>query len=384
MKPILAIFAALATYGSIYPFSFEPDAADWSDLLSFLGNWSLETTRGNFIANILLFAPIGFAGFFAHNEAHRQRLALGLTISLATTLAFALQVVQLWIPGRNPVIGDAIINLIGLIVGVFSASLLSRLGVAGSSKKQNNVLIIPVVLALLWVTYRWFPLVPTLDLQNIKNSLKPLLLEPHIKPTQVLLNTATWTAWIFMLLRCGIAGLGMHKIAGLAVIVFAMQPLFIGNTININNMLGFGLALLCIKVLRHPKSAMGVSAVLLLSLLAAGLQPYQLEPWSNRFEWLPFRGFLSGSIETNALSFIYKCFLYGSTLYALRLTGLKWLTGSLYLATSLFLIELAQIHLPGRSAEITDPILALLIAFTLSRLSATNSINRSTAPPPPL
>ena len=370
MRSLLLILAVLVSYGSLYPFGFRADDISWPEFQAFISDWSFLTSRGDLIANVLLFAPIGFIGLLAAEPGLRQRVPLFLTVVLALLLAFALQVAQLWIPGRSPEVGDAVVNAIGLALGIGAGYATRTLSLSLGSSHHNKALAVPLLLAVLWVGYRWFPLVPTLDPQNVKNALKPLLLTPSLDPTRVAANAAGWLAWMLILLRCGIPRLGVFSVGAAAVFVVALQPLFVNNTLSANNLAGLGIALALLPALRHPEAPTGVTLLLLFSLLASGLHPYQFAPWANSFEWLPFAGFLSGGMEGNALNLIYKCFFYGSVLHLMHLNGASWRSGATTLAIWLSLIEAAQVHVVGRTAEITDPLLALILAFALSRIVA--------------
>ena len=59
---------------------------------------------------------------------------------------------------------------------------------------------------------------------------------------------------------------------------------------------------------------------------------------------------------------------YGSTIWLLRTLGWRLTTAAVAVALLLAAIEVVQIHLPGRVAEITDPVLALILAATLGLL----------------
>jgi|SRR5207302_2750231 len=74
---------------------------------------------------------------------------------------------------------------------------------------------------------------------------------------------------------------------------------------------------------------------------------------------------------------IQKCFWYGSALWLLRAAG--WLgcrlaRAAIAVAVLLGAIEMIQIHLPRRVAEITDPVLALLLATALGLLDRSESV----------
>ena len=57
-----------------------------------------------------------------------------------------------------------------------------------------------------------------------------------------------------------------------------------------------------------------------------------------------------------------------STVWLLRAAGWRLARAAIAVAVLLGAIEVIQIHLPGRVAEITDPLLALLLAMTLGLL----------------
>jgi uncharacterized membrane protein YadS len=58
----------------------------------------------------------------------------------------------------------------------------------------------------------------------------------------------------------------------------------------------------------------------------------------------------------------------------LRAAGWRLARAAIVLAVLLGAIEVIQIHLPGRVAEITDPLLALLLAITLGLLDRLESV----------
>ena len=79
---------------------------------------------------------------------------------------------------------------------------------------------------------------------------------------------------------------------------------------------------------------------------------------------------MQGSLQTDTLAFLEKFFLYGSLIY-LAGTALRrrWLA-ALLTAALLFAASWAETRLPGRSAEITDAVLALMIGGAFALLPA--------------
>jgi len=83
---------------------------------------------------------------------------------------------------------------------------------------------------------------------------------------------------------------------------------------------------------------------------------------------MPFSGFLASDREFGTLTFLQKCFWYGSAVWLLRAAGWRLNQAAVVVALLLGTIEAIQIHLPGRTAEITDPLLAVIMALTLGLL----------------
>ncbi len=92
------------------------------------------------------------------------------------------------------------------------------------------------------------------------------------------------------------------------------------------------------------------------------LEPFQFEPFARPFGWVPFNSFMNGSAEVDVLSFMEKCFLYGSLLFLLGRAGMRPVFAAILVAGTLFATSWAETYLPDRSAEITDALMTLLIA----------------------
>ena len=143
-------------------------------------------------------------------------------------------------------------------------------------------------------------------------------------------------------------------------------------------LVGAILACLCSYFLSASRWRLGLTAVLLISvLILRGLAPYHWSSIANPFSWIPFDGFLEANREFSVLTFLRKCFWYGSAVWLFRAVGWRLAAAALAVAMLLGAIEVVQIHLPGRVAEITDPLLALILAATLGLLERGHHQNRS-------
>jgi hypothetical protein len=153
-----------------------------------------------------------------------------------------------------------------------------------------------------------------------------------------------------------------------------LQPLLIGFVLAAKvavvdsvliwpELIAAGFALLLWPFLARfiTRRSMIVALVLLASIVVERLRPFKFEA-ARDFGWLPFRAFLGGSIMVNTAAFFEKGFLYGSALWLLSRAGLKTWVAASVVAVLLFGTSVAETMIVGRSAEITDTVMVLLIA----------------------
>jgi VanZ family protein len=111
-----------------------------------------------------------------------------------------------------------------------------------------------------------------------------------------------------------------------------------------------------------------LAVLLAATIVMQGLEPFQLLPQAREFSWVPFKNSLSDSLEVNYSVLLEKCFWYFSLVWLLARRGWGIPGAALATAGLLGAIEVAQLWLPGRSAEITDPLLALIAGALLALL----------------
>ena len=143
--------------------------------------------------NLLLFIPLG--ALLTSPRLKPQRWPL---IIVSVVVAILIQYFQSWFPGRHPSGLDALLNIIGIAIGLgcgqVALALMARLNANNLDRPQ--LVSVSSILLLLWVAYRWFPLVPTLDLQNIKNGLKPLFSWQDLGAVDVRRSFAGWLVFL--------------------------------------------------------------------------------------------------------------------------------------------------------------------------------------------
>ena len=132
-----------------------------------------------------------------------------------------------------------------------------------------------------------------------------------------------------------------------------------------------------LAVIARARIRVAVVALLFsVCIVAERLAPFHFAVYGRAFIWVPFYSFLHGSLELNVISFLEKAFLYGALIWLLNRSGL-WLGASTILvAIMLFSTSWTEIYLPGRSAEVTDALMALLIGAIIAVVKSPTADSR--------
>lgn len=362
---ILAIIIIIIVYGSLYPFAFSvPDNGE-GPLRTLIESWSVPPGRGDLIANILLYMPLGFFGVRAFRQTTRFWVRFSITIGGGALLSVAMELAQYFDPGRVTNASDVYSNAVGTALGSLGAAILP-----GNRRLVKSMKIVldpvPIFLIATWVGYRTYPFVPTIDAHKYWSALKPLILDhPTVRAYDVYRYTAIWLTLFSLIERI----VGRHRSRVLAplfvgFILFA-RVLVVDTVLSVGEMAG-GVVAVCawpiLLVANQPWRSIVPLLLLGCYVVAERLQPFDFLPISHNFGWIPFLSLMSGSIEIDVLAFLEKCFLYGSLIFLLREIGCPLSISAILVAAMLFTTSWIERYLPGRSAEITDSVMALLLA----------------------
>jgi len=285
-------------------------------------------------------------------------------------------VAQLHVPGRDPAMRDVMPNVLGAAIGALAGAVpfldVRRLG------DRTGVRTAPWILIGSWLAYRLSPFVPSINLQEWKDSVKPLLREWPPAWLRVVHGAAAWAAVGWLWAAAPPRRLPVRWLPALVAATFGMQVLIVDNVVTPAHVLGAMIGLMVVPFVVRLPGRHAVAALLLAgAILLDGLEPFETGPVTG-FEWLPFQGFLQGSMLINAQSLFEKAFFYGALVWFAREAGLRLGLAAGGAALLLAGIEGAQTRLPGHTAEITDPILSLLAGLFLHKADAPH------APPNPV
>ena len=376
-----ALVIAVIVYGSLYPFEFrQPIGGLEPAALALLRSWRETPSRGDFIANVALYTPLGFFAFLAIGKGVDAPKRIAVTILTGALLSACMELVQYFDDGRETAATDLYANVVGTGVGAIGGSLTGR-NLRWPIVREIAANRVPALLLVAWVGYRLFPYVPTTDLHKYWKALQPVIVHASLNGYDLFRYTAIW-----LTIGALIEAISGPKRARL------LFPLFVGSvlvakvaivytTLTMAEIAGAGLAL-CAWGLLAVNARLRISVVTLLFcgyVIAERLEPFQFGGTAGSFGWVPFWGFMSGSEEMGVLSFLQKFFLFGGTIWLLGRTGLRLSSSIVLTASILFVTSCAEIYLPNRSAEITDAVMAVIIG-SIFALIGTDS-RRTNAPP---
>ncbi len=165
-------------------------------------SWMVEPGRGDLIANVLLYMPLGYFGVLS--LANSPGLRLLIVTIFGTVLSAGVELVQYFEPERMTSAVDIYANLAGTILGGLAATLLSRpLRIPFMAEFSPKP--IPAALIAAWAGYRLYPYVPTIDLHKYWNALKPVVLHPVFSGEALYSHTTIWLT-IFALIETLLSG----------------------------------------------------------------------------------------------------------------------------------------------------------------------------------
>lgn len=377
---ILALaYALLIVYGSLYPFS------DWlpaEDMLAFLSApWPRYILRSDTITNVLVYLPLGLLVAHALRYRLRPTAAVFAATALCLLLSFTMESLQALLPDRVSSLLDLLLNGLGGLGGALLAGMVKNppgpLRRLATLRRKwflpGRAMDLGLIVLGLWALAQLTPLLLSLDTDHLRSKgLLPLWTPGFPSPF----------SWLQLVAyACTVAGLGWFasilarpgKVISLpftsfvaAVLLFRI--LVMGRYLSLETAIGAAMGLILAIALRASPRPFRFAAGGL--LLLAGFALAELEPDMNTvfgppepFNWIPFRGQMHNLAGFSKILSLFWPFLAVGCLAAFatkphrrRITAFL---GGLLILAFIFVLEWEQQTIPGRSADITDVLLAL-------------------------
>ncbi|MDR1423774.1 MAG: VanZ family protein [Azoarcus sp.] len=360
------LLAVLIAYGTLYPFDFTLPPQPAQALYDMLTRAHLWTSRGDVLGNLALFVPWGLASAMRGAPGRKNYLALALGLAFAAIM----QVMQIAVPSRDATLADVFWNGVGICVGQFAlAPFVQRLRAAAYPDfLHDNAL--ALALAALWLATQTAPFIPSLDLA---------LIRAH---GRIFLSPAEWSLAAFATNCAGVLALG-HIVSRLAPARMALPALAIAlagvlcgrliivdNTPHWHDALGLAVGYALVAVLGEKQRIAPVAfAAMLLAMTLAELRPYQFSSQASGFGWIPFAGYLSGNMALNLRELLEISWQCAALLWLAHALNARVQGIAIFIVSWSLLLEIAQIWLPARSADLTPPLTCALAALAFMRLA---------------
>ncbi|MEQ8663163.1 MAG: VanZ family protein [Gammaproteobacteria bacterium] len=372
-RATLAVTVVLIVHGSLYPYNFT--SAHPGSLRRLLEMPPLGMSLGDLLGNIALFLPYGLLALLATPAHWSTAVRLGLTMASAIVLAALLQTAQAWLPSRVTSLRDIGWNISGAATG---ASLAMLAGRASRHRAVAPWLGVPgtrTALALLgaYLAAELLPLVPTLDVSQLHDTLKNLFITPRWHVLDALWPGARMFAAGLLLAALVPANRVLPGLGMLAVTVVLGHTVVLGRSADLSlvcGLLGGCMAWTLIEPWSQARRRLAVALVLLTAYSATALAPFAFGPAARAFNIVPFADLLEGSLLINLQVFLPRLFVFATLLW-LAAPAIR--AAAVLLAAWVFLLELAQTGLAGRTPSITDAVSVIVLGMLLARMQGSRT-----------
>ena len=335
-------------------------------------DWPKRVARSDFILNLIVYLPFGLLAMLCLRGPFMHRLLLAT--AAATALSASLEFGQTYLPGRVSSLADLLLNSAGGFLGALGAGLAVRLTVSRQfTQRVLAALSDPTTgrLGLLalgcWVLAQWAPLVPSLDIGNLRAGLAPLKATLTGKAA---LHNVQVTSYALMLFAVGTLSLSilapaqrrLSTVCGLLALVLAGKILVLGRVLSAEALLAFTCLIPIFWLLRTASTGL-LRWLLLLALTAFLIQDALLPAEGNSalrtVNWIPFRGHINsvhGVVNLLETLWVFIALAWATYPWS-RSRKLRTVLVCLIAAMTLGL-EWCQQFVPGRYPDVTDALVA--------------------------
>jgi VanZ family protein len=359
---ITAGVVAILIYGSFFPFAYVERPNPGGALRALLATWQAWPGRIHFTMNVVMYVPLGF---FAILSLPRRKVAWRIVqVSIAgLALSFAIEWAQYFARERDSELADVYGNLLGTLVGALAGAFVAH-RIEHTSRSANAPRPFVLLLLLCWLGFRLSPLVPVFRWDKYPAAWKTILQSPAPAPLDLFRHVAIWLA---IALPCeGTFGKGRTRSTPvlLFAIVLLSRTVLVGVALSPAEVWGgaLGVLLWIAVVSRLRLRAVLVVAMFAVAVAIQALEPFTFQTPARAFGMVPFRSFIEAPTETGVRTFLEKVFTYGALVWLIARTGLTTLVAAITGVVLVLGLRWLQVYLPGRSAEITDAVMLLLIA----------------------
>jgi VanZ family protein len=386
------LYVLCVVYGSLFPFT------GWTteDVRPFAFLWASLPRRlptADVITNVLAYMPLGLLAFRSFDRRKSVWSALVAATTCGAVLSLLVEVAQQYLPGRVASTSDLVANTLGASIGGALATVLRADHVAGASLLQwrrrwfteGRGIDLGIAAIGLWALSQLTPLVPSLDIGNLRQGVAPL-----------------WQTWQhpgnFNFAQCSVYMLGIAGLAllvqvigrpgkpivqlffGFVAAVLALKVPVISRQLSAEALVGAAAAAVLALPLRGlaPRWAAAIGALLVLGAFTVDELRASTGTTYHAFSWVPFRAQMENTLI--GIASILDTLWPSATLASLALVAtskrhhaLVAVVGAIGLAAVAFGLEWQQQYRPGRVGDVTTVVLMTATWLLFWRLAGSEA-----------
>lgn len=359
----LAVLAVIV-YGSLYPFEFYARGS-LRDAVAFLLSTSVGSAdRGDVISNILLYLPFGL---FASRTLRRLPPAgrFLLVAAAGGALTVSIELTQFWDLTRAPELSDVASNFLGTVLGA-AAEFVLRPQLFPRMKWRPFTMLLFASAIGAWLS----PFFPALRPAHYVRALHLLSADVPFEAEVIFKYAAVWLA-AAALIDALFGSASRFILPALIAIVIPARLTNPFTPLTRAEITGaiLAAALWIAFLYKSPLRTRIVAVIFASYVVIDALRPFTFLAHARPFGWRPFLAFMNGPRGGGSQVFLEKTFTYGTLLWLFVESGISRLPATFLALILVSASRAAEMWLPGRSAELTDPLMVLILAgvFTLLR-----------------
>ena len=356
----LFLVLALLLYGSLYPwhFHFVRNLDPFQILLhSRIAEWNRYIFR-DVVLNVLIYIPLGTAAFLVFVRRASAATAFVAAVALGLAFCVSIELIQAYVPGRDTSFSDIECNTLGTVAGAALAWIFQPV----FDRRTVHFGAPGLFLMAIWAGYQLIPFFPALSRTRVR-AIVMLFMQSHPSAVDIWVSAAEWFA-VAMALQ-GIFGRLPAVWLAEAMICLPMRLIIAGRTLGLNEVIGAALALLLWSGLGSRFRLTVALTMLFSAIVLRELQPFRFAAAPRPFSWVPFRATLGSEPLNGLIVLCRKAFDYGAAIWLLRAAKMPYIVAGAAMAVALAILEFGERYLPGRQPEITDAVVAALMALAL-------------------
>lgn len=373
------LYGLLLAYGTLYPLSgwTTPPVNPWALLL---GARTGFPSRADILTNVLVYLPFGLLLAHAFARPLSRLSAVALTTLVGSVLSTGLEYGQAFLPGRDPSRLDIALNASGtFICAVLAIGLRPEVptgrwltDLCRKYMQSDRVAILGLITLGLWALSQLTPLVPSFDVGNLRQGLKPLW---HTLQGAVAFDAAHATVYGLSTLGLGVIAHSLFRpphrgfwlFTGFCFTILLLKVPVVSRQLSLEAVSGVTTALLLVGVLTRMRLTLARVTAALALLGAVAVEALRPAPdplaTTASFNWIPFTGHLThpliGLADMLAGAWPFVALSYLAITSRSRSPVAVAFGGGLCIFATVFVLEWHQQTIPGRSADITDVLVAL-------------------------